>query len=80
MVDPEEAAREALRARVLAVAGGADVRFEQMECTGILGPRLFHRVWVGQMGNGSRAFNGDTLAEAVEWAVFCPTPDDPLPW
>ena len=76
----EEAAREALRARILAVAGGADVRFEQMECPGILGPRLFHRVWVGPPGDGSRAFNGGTLVEAAEYAVRALTPGDPLPW
>ena len=75
----EEAAREALRARILAVAGGADVRFEQIECPGILGPRLFHRVWVGPPG-GARSYGGDTLAEAAENAVRALTPDDPLPW
>lgn len=76
----EESAREALRARVLAVAGGAEVRFEQMECPGILGPRLFFRVWVGRMSNGARSYDGDTLVEAAENAVRALTPGDPLPW
>ena len=75
----EEAAREALRARILAVAGGADVRFEQMECPGILGPRLFHRVWVGPRG-GAKSYGGHTLVEAAENAVRALTPGDPLPW
>lgn len=77
---PEDATREALRARVLAVAGGADVRFEHLELPGILAPRLHFRVWVGPAGNGARAFNGRTLAEAVDRAVLALTPDDPLPW
>ena len=75
----EEAARDALRARVLAVAGGSDVRSEQMECPGILGPRLFHRVWVGPPGD-ARSYGGDTLVEAAENAVRALTPGDPLPW
>ena len=76
----EDAARQALRARVLAVAGGADVHFERMETPGILGPRLYHRVWVGPMGAGATAYDGDTLVEAAENAVRALTPDDPLPW
>ena len=76
----EEAARHALRARVLAVAGGADVHFERLELPGIIAPRLHFRVWVGQMGNGARAYNGGTMAEAAENAVRALTPDDPLPW
>lgn len=76
----EEAARQALRARVLAVAGGADVHIERLELPGILAPRLHFRVWVGPMGNGARAYNGGTLNEAVENAVQALTPDDPLPW
>lgn len=77
---PEDHVSEALRARVLAVAGGADVHFERLELPGILAPRLHFRVWVGPLGNGARAFNGSTLPEAVDRAVFCLTPDDPLPW
>ena len=79
MVDPEEAAREALRARVLAVAGCVEVRFEESSFSGILGPRLFHRVWVGPPGD-ARSYGGDTLVEAAENAVRALTPDDPLPW
>lgn len=77
---PEDHVSEALRARVLAVAGGADIHIERLELPGILAPRLHFRVWVGSMGGGARAFNGGTLAEAVERAVTCLTPDDPLPW
>lgn len=76
----EESASQALRARVLAVAGGADVHFEESTLHGILGPRLFHRVWVGPMGAGATAYDGDTLVEAAENAVRALTPDDPLPW
>lgn len=76
----EDQVSEALRARVLAVAGGADVRFERLELPGIIAPRLHFRVWVGPAGKGARAFNGSTLAEAVERAVMHLTPDDPLPW
>jgi len=79
-VSHEDAAREALRARMLAVAGGAEVRLEESTFPGILGPRLFHRVWVGQMGNGARAYGGDTLVEAAENAVRALTPEDQLPW
>lgn len=77
---PEDHVSEALRARVLAVAGGADVQFERLELPGIIAPRLHFRVWVGPMGNGARAYNGGTLVEAVENAVQALTPDDPLPW
>ena len=62
-----------------AAAGGADVPFEQMECPGILGPRLFFRVWVGPRG-GARPYDGYTLADAAEDAVRALTPGDPLPW
>lgn len=75
----EEAAREAMRARILAVAGGAEVRFEESSFRGILGPRLHFRVWVGPPG-GARSYGGDTLVEAAENAVRALTPDDPLPW
>ena len=75
----EEAARKALRARVLAVAVGADVRFEESTIPGILGPRLFHRVWVGHL-DAAKSYGGDTLVEAAESAVRALTPDDPLPW
>lgn len=75
----EDAARRAIRARVLAVAGGADAHFERMEMPGILGPRLYHRVWVGAPG-GANAYDGDTLVDAAENAVMALTPDDPLPW
>ena len=75
----EEAARKAIRARVLAVAGGAEVRFEELIFRGILGPRLFHRVWVGPPGD-ARSYGGHTLVEAAENAVRTLTPDDPLPW
>lgn len=77
---PEEHVSEALRARIIAVAGGADVHFERLELPGIIAPRLHFRVWVGQMGNGARAYNGGTMAEAAENAVRALTPDDPLPW
>lgn len=76
----EEAARQAIRARVIAVAGGADIHFEESSLPGILGPRLFHRVWVGPMGAGATAYDGDTIVEAAENAVQALTPDDPLPW
>lgn len=75
----EEAARQAIRARVIAVAGGADIHFEESSLPGILGPRLFHRVWVGPPGNAT-AYGGDTLVEAAENAVRALTPEDPLPW
>ncbi len=65
--------------RVLAVAGGAAVHFEESSFPGILGPRLYHRVWVGAPGN-AKAYDGDTLVEAVESAVQALTPGDPLPW
>lgn len=79
MVDHEDAARQTLRARILAVAGGVDVRFEESTFPGILGPRLFHRVWAGPPGD-AKAYDGDTLVEAAENAVRALTPDDPLPW
>lgn len=75
----EESARQALRNRVIAVAGGAEVRLEESSLPGILGPRLYHRVWVGPPGN-AQAYEGDTLVEAAENAVRALTPDDPLPW
>jgi len=61
----EDATREALRARVLAVAGGADVRFEDLDAMEAPGRIIHYRIWVGAPG-GADLYAGRTLAEAVD--------------
>lgn len=65
---PGDHVSEALRARVLAVAGGAAVRFEQVECRGEPGRIIHFRVWVGPPG-GARLFGGRTLEQAAGRAI-----------
>lgn len=78
-MSPEDATREALRARVLAVAGGADVRFEDVEAREATGRIIHYRIWVGPPG-AAVLYAGRTFAEAADRAVIALTPDDPLPW
>lgn len=66
-MSPEDATREALRARVLAVAGGAAVRFEEIDRMDEPGRPCFFRVWVGPPG-AAKLYGGRTLATAVERA------------
>ena len=65
----EEAAREALRARIIAVAGQQAIRFEELH-PHIPDPTrpTFYRVWVGPPGN-ARMFGGTSLEQAGERAI-----------
>ncbi len=66
-MSPEDATRDALRARVLAVAGGAAVRFEELDRMDVPGVPFFFRIWVGPPG-AAKLYGGRTLAAAVERA------------
>lgn len=60
----EDAARDGLRAIVLAAAG-APVRFEELDAMEAPGRIIHYRIWVGPPG-GSDLYAGRTLAEAVD--------------
>lgn len=63
-MSPEDATREALRARVLAAAG-APVRFEELDAMEAPGRIIHYRIWVGPPGCAD-LYAGRTLAEAVD--------------